>query len=52
MEGNLLFLDDKVEDRRDVGDIKEESEQSMGVGEKEIYIYQWERGEDEENRVS
>ena len=41
-----------MEERRVVGDIKEESEQSVGVGEKEIYIYQRERGEDEENRVS
>ena len=51
-EGNLLFLDDKVEERRVSGEIKEKGQQSLGVGGEEICIYKRERGEDEENRVS
>ena len=30
-EGNLLFLDDKVEERRVSGEIKEKGQQSLGV---------------------
>ena len=52
MEGNLLFLDDKVEERRVGGEIKEKGQQSLGVGGEEICIYKRERGEVEENRVS